>query len=187
MTDVVLDQRNTGHAFEGAYAMLNYIYDKLDYAESLIEDPEANWESLGTFTSFPQQEFFPDITERQWRNDGNFKDRDNGYLYVPNACGTAAKQCKLHFALHGCGGSPKGFATNNGYNALGAMNDIIMVYPDTRCWDGPNGIDTDNYDTNYGIVPNAFKSIVDRVTESGDDSGLVLDTWLDEQQIADHD
>jgi len=103
--------------------------------------------------------------------------------------------------LHGCGGSPTGFA-EGGYNALGALNDIIMVYPDTRCWDNEgNGIDPEYFNTNHGIVPTAFKKMIARVTgteggdgddsddqDDGDDSDggepSALDTWLEDQEIA---
>merc|ERR1711874_121328 len=81
-------------------------------------------------------------------------------------------QCRLHFVFHGCGGNPVSFAKK--YNELAALNNIIMVYPDTRCWDSsPDGIDPENYMTNYGIVPRAIKAMIARLTgtENGDGDG----------------
>ena len=63
-----------------------------------------------------------------------FRDRENGKVFVPNAC-TLDAQCRLHIVLHGCNGRVDGMAYQTGYNALGALNNIIMLYPDSKCWD----------------------------------------------------
>jgi len=53
----------------------------------------------------------------------------------------------------------------NKYNEVAALNNIIMIYPDTKCWDNhANGIDPENYMKKTGIVPSAFKAMIDRVT-----------------------
>lgn len=100
-----------------------------------------NWEdpAEGTFTSFDQKEFFPQIADEMWNaGRSDFSGRSKGYLYVPKDCESI--MCKLHFVFHGCGGSPMSLAKK--YNELAALNNIIMVYPDTKCWDiHPNGID----------------------------------------------
>lgn len=79
------------------------------------------------------------------------------------------------------------------YNRLGALNNVIMVYPDTRCWDNagdPDGIDPSGYNTKAGILPSAIKAMMDRVTGGTTDSGnsgsggtggngsADLNTWL---------
>lgn len=53
---------------------------------------------------------------------------------------------------------------NTGYNDLAVLNNIIMVYPDTRCWDNEGDIDSGAYNTNSGDVVQAIKSMIDRVT-----------------------
>ena len=55
----------------------------------------------------------------------------------------------------------------NAYNEVAALNNIIMIYPDTRCWDNhADGIDPQNYMKKTGIVPTALKAMIDRVTDT---------------------
>lgn len=154
--DVILDERDSGHEWEvdAAHTMIEHIYSVLGYPDIVEEDRDYDWKSNGTFKGFSQKEFFPTITDEQWENDQNFKGREYAGVYVPKACGTDAKQCNVHFALHGCGGDPYGMAVRRGYNALGALNDIIMIYPDTACW-GLGDID-DRFFTNFGVLNTAF-------------------------------
>ena len=63
---------------------------------------------------------------------------------------------------------------NAQYNRLAALNNIIMVYPDTRCWNNdedPDGIDHYNYNKKTGILPTAIKAMIDRVTGGMTDGG----------------
>jgi len=76
----------------------------------------------------------------------------------------------VHFVFHGCGGSSKSFG-KAGYNDLAAANNIIMVYPDVRCWDNEGDIDPEGFNTNTGILPTAIKSMIDRVTGLTSPSG----------------
>ena len=76
---------------------------------------------------------------------------------MPHAC--KEKQCPVHFVFHGCGGRP-----GSGYNSIGALNDIIMIYPDTMCWDNEGDIDEEFFNTKFGLVPTAMKAMMDRVT-----------------------
>jgi len=48
-------------------------------------------------------------------------------------------------------------ARHIGYNDLGALNDIIMLYPDSNCWDNEGDIDEHNYNKKTGVFPSAFK------------------------------
>ena len=160
----------TGHRFENTYPelMIGFLYDTLGY-DSIVEGQDVRQdrdEALGTFTQFDQREFYPDYID--WNNqsykDGAFYGRQNGWIYTPTACqGDGSENCRVHFVLHGCGAWARNMA-QSGYNDLAAANDIIMVYPDVRCWDNEGDIDADNFDTNTGIVQSAIKAMVDRVT-----------------------
>ena len=55
-------------------------------------------------------------------------------------------------------------AIQAGYNEIAAANNIIMVYPDTRCWDNEGLVDPDNYMTKNGLVSSALLKMVNRVT-----------------------
>jgi hypothetical protein len=172
--------------------MLDYLYRELSYEAFLIDDDDVmDPEDYGTYSKFSQKEFFPAITDDQWKKDKNFKKRENGYVFVPTACGTSAKMCRVHFHFHGCGEKPKNFGKKRSFNGLGALNDIIMVYPDTRCWDnsprGKSRIDPDYFDTNHGILPTAFKSMVARVTTSESNEETDFEAWLGEQTISSND
>ena len=85
----------------------------------------------------------------------------------------------MHFVLHGCGGNPKGFALK-GYNDLAITNDIIMIYPDTKCWDNHGQIDPENYKTNHGIVHRALKAMLNRVTKESDSPSNQCDSYTNE-------
>ena len=148
------------------------MYRDLGFIEDhLIEDTnnvDTDDPSLGTFTSFSQKEFYPTISDERWLTDNDLKGRETGWVFVPTACQNKTAddtdKCRIHFALHGCNGNPKGMA-RGGYNALGALNDIIMVYPDTRCWDNEGGgIDPEFFNTNHGIVPTAFRMMIEKIT-----------------------
>jgi hypothetical protein len=57
-----------------------------------------------------------------------------------------------------------------GYNELGALNDIIMVYPTTRCWDKEGDED---FNTKDGIIPKALMAMINRVTSSDPNDAAV--------------
>ena len=124
---------------------------------------------LGTYTEFSQREFFPEDID--WENDENFMNRINGWIYTPTACeGEGSVNCRVHLAFHGCGGNAESLG-KTGYNDLAAVNNIIIVYPDTACWDNEGDIDADGFNTNTGLIPTAIKAIIDRVTGSESTSG----------------
>lgn len=86
----------------------------------------------------------------------------------------------MHFALHGCGAAANGLAEYTGYNQMGALNNIIMVYPDTKCWAlAPNTLDdpVELGNTNRGVIPSAFKSMIERVVG---EPVVSLTEWLDD-------
>ena len=71
--------------------------------------------------------------------------------------------------FHGCGASAEPFATKMGYNEFASTNDIIMVYPDSKCW-GYNGTITDDKAFTYdGMMPKTIMSMVTRVTTANPD------------------
>ena len=53
-------------------------------------------------------------------------------------------------------------AVKKRYNTIGALNDIIMVYPTTKSWDS-NKI-TDEEDNRNGKLVQGIVGIIDRVT-----------------------
>ena len=61
--------------------MLRFIWSTLGYGE--LKEP-GDWQaspSPGTFAKFSQREFYPSI---DWQRNGNFRGRENGYVYIPN-------------------------------------------------------------------------------------------------------
>ena len=103
---------------------------------------------------FDQREFYPTV---DFENNRHFKNRETGYLYIPNQCeGDGSVDCRVHFVLHGCGGSPT-YMQNKGYEDYAITNNIIVVWPSTRCWDMFGQISQDDsYKTNDSIVHRAF-------------------------------
>jgi len=102
----------------------------LGYAESLVWDADYDWENSGdTWRAYDQKEFFG--SQVNWNNI-NLRNREAGWIYIPKVCETS--QCRVHVALHGRGGNGAQMGAA-GYNALAALNNIIMIYPDTRGWD----------------------------------------------------
>jgi len=118
----------------GAYELLNHIYPGL-------QRPASGGATPGQFYLFDQSEFFyispPSVSSMDTA----------GYVYVPSGCVSGANVCRLHVALHGCsqGRLTVGdvFARNAGYNQVGELNNIIMLYPQAiatavnpmGCWD----------------------------------------------------
>jgi len=71
--------------------------------------------------------------------------------------------------FHGCGASAKPFTENFGYNEFAATNDIIMVYPDSKCWGYNNTLEDDKAFTKAGMMPTAIMNMVTRVTTDNPD------------------
>ena len=162
MTDsITRDDGHGGHP-DNAYLIIEHLYTSLGYADSVEKPNWFNAETVGTFYPWDQHEFYPE--DLDW-NLPNFRNRDNGYIYVPTQCET--KQCKLHFVLHGRGGSPSEGKAK--YNQIGALNDIIMVYPTTKSWESfSSANDPENFMKNTGVMPMAFKKMIARLTGTED-------------------
>ena len=57
-----------------------------------------------------------------------------------------------------------------GLNEFASTNKIIMVYPDSECWDNHGKVDEDNYMTKEGLYPRVFMKMIERLTgECGGD------------------
>jgi poly(3-hydroxybutyrate) depolymerase len=146
--------------YDGAYEMLNHFYGGLTKPSGATALP-------GDFYEFDQSEFFyispPAISSMD----------SSGYVYVPSRC-VAGATCKLHVALHGCsqGKYTLGdeFARNSGYNAVGELNDIIIIYPQAiatavnmfGCWDWW-GYTVNIYATKGANQPLAIWRMVEKV------------------------
>ena len=62
-------------------------------------------------------------------------------------------------------------------------NNLIIVYPDTRCWDHQGQIsgDPESWKTKDGLVQTAFKNMIDRLSAEPDDSPEAqCEDYLDE-------
>ena len=79
-------------------------------------------------------------SDRNWGEFWNWMNSQwytNGKVYIPNAC--REKQCHMHFALHPCKW-PEMYE-RDGYLELAATNDIILVYPESDCWNAGNEVE----------------------------------------------
>jgi len=62
-------------------------------------------------------------------------------------------------------------------------NNLIIVYPDTRCWDHQGQIsgDPEGWKTSDGLVQTAFKKMIDRLSAEPDDNpDAQCDDYLEE-------
>jgi poly(3-hydroxybutyrate) depolymerase len=121
-------------SYHGAYEILNHIYGGLTR-------PSGSTAVPGDFYEFDQTEFF-------YISPPSASSMDTiGYAYVPSGCVSGANVCRLHVVFHGCsqGRYKVGdeFARNSGYNEVGELNNIIIIYPQAissavnpyGCWD----------------------------------------------------
>ena len=157
-------KKDIGHDTRGSDPMggLEYIYTQLGYITDGFKPASTDPYSVGQLIKFDQKEFIP--------SDWSFSDTtfaDFGFYYVPDSC--KDKKCHAHFVFHGCGGNAESFTQHFGYNEIAATNDIIMVYPDSRCWGyGDKDFDPKEY-TKSGMVPTSIMNMVTRVATSRED------------------
>ena len=97
--------------------------------------------------------------------------QDSGYVFVPTAC-DSSNSCRVHFSLNHCGGP--GYAQSyDGILQYAATNDIIVVYPESYCWNSGEDVpvtDTEEYLTNNGLYPKFMKNLMCRVLNPSDNS-----------------
>lgn len=120
--------------YDAAYEILNHIYGNLTR-------PSESTALKGDFYQFEQGEFFPASSPE----DSSMGDL--GFVYVPSGCISGNNTCKLHMALHGCLQGKyllkDKFARHTGYNEVGELNNIIIIFPQATaiidnplgCWD----------------------------------------------------
>lgn len=132
--------------YDAAYELLNHIYG------GGLARPTASTATPGDFIEFDTREFFV-------ASPGSYSMDNFSYVYVPSGCKTNSG-CKVHIALHGCsqGRHSVGdvYAKHTGYNQVGELNNIIILYPQATdsavpfnpygCWDwwGYSGVNYPN-------------------------------------------
>ncbi|XP_038066214.1 uncharacterized protein LOC119736247 [Patiria miniata] len=121
--------------YDQAFEILNHIYGNL-------QQPTSSTTANGQLLSFSQSEFFP-FYSSLYRPMAY-----TGYVYIPTGC-VSTQNCKLHVAFHGCSQTTLSigddFYTKTGYNEVGELNNIIILYPQALintwlvnplgCWD----------------------------------------------------
>ncbi|XP_045199050.2 uncharacterized protein LOC123553387 isoform X1 [Mercenaria mercenaria] len=150
--------------FSAAYHLLNHIYG------GHLKMPTTEEHANGKLLKFSQSEFFPSSSHGSMDT--------TGYIYVPSGCMDKATECKLHVAFHGClqGQDSIGdvFVRHSGYNEVGELNNIIILYPQAvkstmnpmnpnGCWDWW-GYTGQTFDKKSGFQPTAIKTMIDRIT-----------------------
>lgn len=95
-----------------------------------------------------------------------------GWVYIPQACASGAKPCKLHVVFHGCRQNTAAmelqFVKNSGYNRWADTNDIVVLYPQTGeaapygCWDWW-GYDSAEFAQKSGPQITSVKAMVARL------------------------
>ena len=101
-----------------------------------------------------------------WTTVDNWGDSEwdnKGSIYIPTAC--ESKKCHVHFAFHPCEGSGT-LHEYDGYRELAATNEIILVYPNSYCWNGDGSVpqESGKWLTRDGLYPAAIKAMICRVT-----------------------
>ncbi|XP_045196738.2 uncharacterized protein LOC123551697, partial [Mercenaria mercenaria] len=150
--------------YSAAFHLLNHFYG------GNLKMPTRATQQNGKLTKFSQDDFFYVTTPGMYSMD------TVGYIYVPSGCLDKSTKCKLHVAFHGCemGQSKIGdaYVRHGGYNEVGELNNIIILYPQAKastvpvniagCWDwwGYTGA---LFATNSGFQPTAIKRMIDRV------------------------
>lgn len=101
----------------------------------------------GEVKAFDQSRVFSRFSNYPFTEKQNASMAQEGYVFIPKTCKDGRK-CKLHVAFHGClqgGGATdhRGgqwnsnlFAKFAGYNEWAQANDIIVLYPQVRVWNG---------------------------------------------------
>jgi poly(3-hydroxybutyrate) depolymerase len=155
--------------FDAAGALLAHLYGPLQ--------PPSGQPS-GELLAFDQREFAGSAYALSMD--------DEGFVYVPQACRTAA--CRVHVAFHGCGQGREtigdAFARHAGYNRWADTNRLVVLYPQViarsgwgpwpwptsfiynpnGCWDWW-GYTGPLYHTRSGAQIGAVKAMVDRLAQ----------------------
>ncbi|XP_019640032.1 PREDICTED: uncharacterized protein LOC109481852 [Branchiostoma belcheri] len=156
--------------YNGAYHALNHIYGS---SQPLVKpDPFSDVATRGQFRTFDQGEFFYFSSPSAYSMD------DEGFVYIPSGCAGRYSDCKLHIHLHGCkqGKSYLGdyYARHVGFNEVGELNNIIILYPQVTssvlpvnpmgCWDWW-GYTGGYFATRNGFQITAVHRMMERILE----------------------
>lgn len=165
--------------YDGVGQMLTWLYNKIDSSVTVnAATTSTDWKNLGVFREFDQTEFIDAMIP--FEQHGLLK---RGWVYYPNTCKTAGSNCKVHMALHGCGGASVTkigltgeiwpFMKNYGYMHYAAANNIIMIFPQAKqdlfflvgeCFDFQGKIHWDLSYTKESPQMRALKRMFDRVS-----------------------
>ena len=138
---------------------LRQIYADLGYVSSTSDfnEPQSNYWELGDWINFDQKEFVD--TSAIPFEASEF--REAGKVFIPQGCYSRA--CKLHVAFHACDSNSDQLAWYAQYNELAASNDMIVLYPDSKCFNVGN-FDQEKWLTNEGLYDRAFIAMIERLT-----------------------
>lgn len=149
--------------YHGAYELLQFIYPG-------ITRPNGTVPLLGEFFEYDQTEFFEGLSTPEDASMDTV-----GYIYVPSGCVSGENVCRLHVVFHGCTQTREligvEFAMNAGYNEVGELNNIIVIYPlvistlnnPMGCWDWW-GYTNAQYAVKNGAQPLAISKMIDRLS-----------------------
>ena len=99
-----------------------------DPSTCVYNEPQSNYWELGDWIDFDQKEFV-DTSEYPFEA---IEFKETGKVFIPHGC--YSKTCKLHVAFHACDSDSSQLAWYAQYNELAATNDLIVLYPDSKCW-----------------------------------------------------
>ncbi|XP_050418499.2 uncharacterized protein LOC126831890 [Patella vulgata] len=148
--------------YSAAFDLLNHIYG------GHLVKPTDHTTANGQLLTFSQSAFF------YWSLPSVSGMDTTGYVYIPTKCATKQTKCKLHIAFHGCLQGRKAigdvYVKHAGYNEVGELNDIIILYPQAistplnqqGCWDW-FGYTGPLYATKNGFQITAVRRMIDRV------------------------
>ena len=84
-------------------------------------------------------------------------------VYIPNSCYEVT--CRVHVSFHGCYGNAVDYSTMTGFKEFAANNNVIMVFPETFCWNMNGDRPVDNYWlTRDDLFVRAVNAIICRLT-----------------------
>ena len=72
--------------------------------------------------------------------------------------------------MHVCGGNADYTMSYDGVREIAATNDMIVVYPQSFCWNMDGDIDETNFETKDGLYPKALMAMICRLTTANEES-----------------
>ena len=142
---------------------LQAVYDFLGYTDTTNPFQKNNlvdfYLDQGDFLEFDQSEFF----NVDFETSKDFAGKQAGKIFIPHQCRSDVT-CKVHLAFNRQNASIDVFPVNKRYNNMGALNDIIMVYPYSKSWD----IRGDLEKSRYGTLASGVHKIIQRLTGGED-------------------